>query len=771
MKYTITRVAVLAELLSMMVLPSVTSFSGAKKNFSSDLRRQQQHERRKGLQTTTTILSATSRSNNERDITTSAYANAMMQTLFTGRSNSGGSSSSLVQLDLVGVGYMPITYSNDNDDDGDDNNSKNNKPAQPSNTSKDKQEQEKIQCLFLAPAQRYDPKAKFYAMPIPIASPSRKKLLPLLEAAYRNEAMSKVRCQALNSILVNRDNGLYDNLPWNEWGLGYEKDAAGLPVDEKYRLGKRDAFDRFNGKDWPGRSFSIGNLAARAMYELRLDDDTTPLPNDATFDDDATRQLAKRVLELELKEAAAVLAEAEEEFAISRMEVENGGYDISSNQKLDDMYEAVADRRENLGKVQAAVDDFKSPATASSFMKKFLQGVIDMTTGENDQDEDGKSKKAPYRGAYGYSPYIDSRSDMFDKIYPYNGPFDLLYEIITEQLQADVLGVAIEDSWLLDGLVLGGACVLERTVSSRKETIQIGGESVEISTSNDDENDIAQSGDLKIVECDVEEALGVALASGLGISVERNIWESTRIRAEYRVKQGNEDSPVEEDEVFPVILSVDKESSIRRSVESSQSEEENRRISSPFSGIKSTSGLFSDPSESSGGSSTNEDSNSVKSVEVFDSMSIKEKAALLLSLESFKGRLPRPRVIREAGNTAKPLDDLLLPLIDEGVRRQLKIREAVKNGDTEVASELQQRRSKRQQARELAEAARRDGNDSLADMWNDEAELLSELKADTTQDEESYSTYLDKDEWYERDRASRAKKIKKSSFGNLFDGL
>ena len=48
---------------------------------------------------------------------------------------------------------------------------------------------------------------------------------------------------------------------------------------------------------------------------------------------------------------------------------------------------------------------------------------------------------------------------------------------------------------------------------------------------------------------------------------------------------------------------------------------------------------------------------------------------------------------------------------------------------------------------------------------------MASLRADVTQDEGSYSRFLDRDEWYERDRQATAKRIKKSDFGNLLDGI
>lgn len=74
-------------------------------------------------------------------------------------------------------------------------------------------------------------------------------------------------------------------------------------------------------------------------------------------------------------------------------------------------------------------------------------------------------------------------------------------------------------------------------------------------------------------------------------------------------------------------------------------------------------------------------------------------------------------------------------------------------------------------AKEKAENAREAGSDDVAELWETEAELYESLRADVTQDEGAYSRFLDKDEWYERERLARAKRTKKSSFGTLLDGI
>ena len=53
----------------------------------------------------------------------------------------------------------------------------------------------------------------------------------------------------------------------------------------------------------------------------------------------------------------------------------------------------------------------------------------------------------------------------------------------------------------------------------------------------------------------------------------------------------------------------------------------------------------------------------------------------------------------------------------------------------------------------------------------EEAELYKALRADVTQDEFAYDRFLDRDEWYERETRARLKRLDKSKFGTLLDGV
>ena len=146
--------------------------------------------------------------------------------------------------------------------------------------------------------------------------------------------------------------------------------------------------------------------------------------------------------------------------------------------------------------------------------------------------------------------------------------------------------------------------------------------------------------------------------------------------------------------------------------------------------------------------------NPVRSLDEYDSLSDSDKARTLMTLSNFDGKLPRPRVLRAGANNNEsngkgpgPLDDLLLPLIDESVRRQFLIRDAERRQDFDTVRELKDQKSRRQAVLELANEAKEVGNDDAAALWETEAEFYASLRADVTQDEGSYSRFMDQDEW------------------------
>ena len=99
---------------------------------------------------------------------------------------------------------------------------------------------------------------------------------------------------------------------------------------------------------------------------------------------------------------------------------------------------------------------------------------------------------------------------------PFSSPFEMMKEIINEQLNADVIGCIIEDTSLFTGsTIFGGGVVIKRR--GRKKKLQLNGEEVEFNDDEDDYgNDGIQKGEVMLVECDSDEAIGIGLNCDVG---------------------------------------------------------------------------------------------------------------------------------------------------------------------------------------------------------------------------------------------------------------
>jgi len=297
---------------------------------------------------------------------------------------------------------------------------------------------------------------------------------------------------------------------------------------------------------------------------------------------------------------------------------------------------------------------------------------------------------------------------------------------------------------------------------------------------------------LYVVECFADEAVGMAMASGMPVLVERVVYDRAG-GIQVELDSDAASSVVAENRT---LLSVtDRVPPVRPSdgpylpqVEGERvtSEKESNLVRIPMT---TNPGLFDGPVDGSSAPSSSAGRSAfssfvpVRSLGEYDALTDDAKARLLLKLESFAGTLPRPRAVRspsrvagrDYGDGSPPppsiLDEILLPLIDESVRGQYRIRDAERRGDLDGADALRALASPRQAALERAQRAREDGLEDEALRMEEEAELYGALRADVTQDEMSYSRYLDRDEWYERETRARIKRLDKTKFGTLLDGV
>lgn len=607
-------------------------------------------------------------------------------------------------------------------------------------------------------------------------SPSSSLLLPLMSTnqlrlvsfAVAKRPLSKSVMLGLNSLLVNRDGALFDNLPWSTWSVDPQqrnRDAAGNNINEKFHLGKRDAYYRFMGKDWQGRSLAIGNLALRLKYwleEAEQDKNTEGRRNGQEGEgytdienDESRKAMAIRILQLRVRELRMELADVESQLAVARNNNDDQSSLSPSMAELEEMQSNLSKEIQNYGSDLVELTT-ENKQDVFSFVKNVLERVASWTT------SDGENA-APYRGAMGYAPMLDSKEDVDGSLLSYTSPFDLLKEILEDQLNAKVIGCVLENMSLLRGnTALGGAIVLQRITPTK--TMNLAGEEVEFKDYDEQfGNQGIVGGETMIVECDGDEAIGAAFAYGVPLKVESGLFDQASILAEPTKPNDGKSNHILD--VLPIWRPVDDDLSLE--VEGDVQRSENP---SPISIPRSTMSLFDEiAQEKPRGSTLFPTDTPIKSLEELDGLSDEDKAKTLLEMSNFSGRLPRPRAVRTADTN--PLDVLLLPLIDESVRRQYMIRDAEQRGDLERAAELKASKSRLQKAKEKAEAARKDGMEDLADEWDNEAEFLESLRADVTQDEGSYSRFLDRDDWYERDRQATAKRVKRSSFGTLLDGI
>lgn len=723
---------------------------------------------------------------------------AILEDAFVSETTRSDSSSSLLSLSLVGQGKLALAAR------GSDSEEESNDPTE--NGPRKNRKNPRVTVLVLAPSgksenskdsTKYDPQPVLF---LPLAAPigSRMRLLSLV---YEGKPISSfTNLIQWNLNLINRDGSLFDNIPWNRWTKDPDlknRDSAGNFVDEKFRYGKRDAYNRFWGKDVNEKTVTASK---RIYWEKKLkawldkgEGDTSSI-NDSKSNDTNTDEkdddsgssfslpfLSKRVLELRIQELRMDIAELDSELAIARNNNMANEKDLEERrlEALQILQEAEKNLNDLLSSTPTSSSSASSGSTAewddATLFDKAARWAVDLSMNYRIEKND-----APYRGATGYAPRLSDTKDDSD-VTLYRSPYDLLREILSDQLNAEVIGCVLENtSWLGGTLVLGGAVVLQRRTPVVKKNLM--GEIIKMLDRDEDYGNAIKGGEIFVVECDADEAIGMGLSCDLPVLVEKSIFE----RSSTLGFQNNDDSDADLPEGAILIKDTrvklptwkPTDSGVSLHVEGNEVDGDAERLS-PISMPRTTSSLFDgifEQSSNPGGGATSSSSmfptdNPIQSISQWDSLNNEGKAKTLLEMSNFSGRLPRPRTVRKAPFGDNPLDKILLPLIDESVRREYKIRDAEQRGDINLANELRATKSRRQKAKEKVDKARSEGNEDLANKWDQEAEFLDALRADVTQDEGAYSRFLDRDDWYERERQRTAKRVKKSSFGNLLDGI
>ena len=629
---------------------------------------------------------------------------------------------------------------------------------------------------------------RFTGLPVPLSPSLSQAAVSLLSRAYSSDVrISKSSLLLSNSLLVNRDGGVFDNLPWSTWSIDpllMERDAAGNVVEAKFTFGKRTSYQRFMGKDSRGQSLSVRNMANRIRYILERDENDGDSGQDGVEgktsltvegidnkgDTEMMISLTQRLLQLEIKDTRMEIAECEQCLAIITVSrsLKEGGVDddVVTNEAL-----IIEEEKLTNEGLENAINRLQTAEASLQEVDKAMRSPADSRKEDNRNREFKRTKTRTL-----LSPILDkfeSKEEMFNKsMLQYSSPYELLIDIIDEQLNSKIVGCVLESSSLLEGnLVLGGAILLERKGVTKSSVLM--GEVVKYTDDNDalgNERVLPRS--MYVVECFSDEALGIALASGLPIFVEEGIYNRAGgvpveldVDIAVAIKIENA-SPSVTNRIPPVRLVTPYLPQIEGDRVTSEKESFRVRIPLPTSPQLFDRTIKLDSAASSSVFSTFDP---IGSLEEYDSLTDDGKVRLLLKLESFTGVLPRPRAVRSSrvadkDGLATPslLDELLVPLIDESIRRQYRIRDAERRRDYAEADSLRSLSSPRQIAIERAQQARDDGNEEEARRM-EEAEFYKSLRADATQDESSYSRFLDRDEWYERETQARIKRMNKSN--------
>jgi hypothetical protein len=582
----------------------------------------------------------------------------------------------------------------------------------------------------------------FPALVVPVSVETLQKTstpLSLIELAAAKRPRSWAVLWRWNWAAVHQGK-LFDNVPWSEWSIDpllKQVDAANNPQAEKYSMGKRDAYNKMvYGKD-------LGSVNMTNAADKDANKNAQDVDNSDSLD---WNVLQKRLQQAQIEEIRAQLADLDASIAVVRQESTPTNLQSLEMQRQD-LQDALDACMQEWGMTEANIKDDKD---------------LDISV-----DSLGRPL-APYRGATGYSPQVMTKpTGLWAKLSgpSYSNPYDILTEIIEDQLNAKVVGAVLENTSLLSGTtVLGGLVILQRKTAM--QTTKAAGESISVSDESQDWGNAGVTGGrVYAVECNVDEAVSMSLSCQVPLWAETSVYQ----QASVMVMQGPTKSSNNTDTSksgLTVLRTVDPELSVLMEGQASNMSTTERvaplrlarnSLSLYESIIPSPQAQMQAPTRTTPLFPTD---NPVKSLNQYDSMSNEDKARTLMSSSNFVGQLPRPRVLRQdlvnsdngGKQSVNALDLLLLPLIDESVRRQYQIRDARLRGDKDLVRQLEESKSQRQLIREQADEARLNGDYDRAERLENEARFYDSLRADVTQDEGSYSRFLDRDEWYERSR-------------------
>ena len=555
--------------------------------------------------------------------------------------------------------------------------------------------------------------------------------------------MTKFDLRRQNSIIINHpSNGLYDNLPYH-WYNSNSNSSTQQPTQSLSSFGgKRECYNILLGKDW-------------YLWNTKSKQPATD-ENDVTTSTAATKSLQSRIVQLQQQEFESQIAECDSEIAyllqqqrqeevknvdpsvISSSSQPTGKKDLQYWQQQRDILLEVLGTMTTDQEQKTEIFETSMARTLWSTIQRNLQSIR-----SNEKEMPTPSKPEP----------TSTKSSM-RSVVPYRNTYDMIRSrIIQDMLNADVMGILLENTSLLDGgsgMAMGGLIILQR----KPRTVQFFGESIPLSSAfNGTIND-----DICFVECHVDEAIGMSLACQLPLWVAEESWKRGTVMCACNPyqQQSDTDPLVQQPSIWyaddPELMVLVEGQSLNMTRTERVLPVRIQRITNLYDSMTMVEQQYqpTEPLSPRQSKDLFPTDNIIQSLQQYDQMSIDDKARTFMAMSNVQQiALPRRRVVEQ---NPKIIDDLLIPYIDESVRYEFYIRTAQLSGDMDKVMELKQQQSMRSKVRMYRINAEAASDDSSVEYWDKEVAFYSSLRADVTQDVGSYSKFLDRDEWYERDR-------------------
>jgi hypothetical protein len=549
----------------------------------------------------------------------------------------------------------------------------------------------------------------------------------VLTALRKDAPWSKTTLLRQNYRVIHRTDGIYDQLPYHWWNSNDPESTmpSTLPTSSlNMNLGKRECYNLLLGKDWylwsttPKVTSSVANPTIDATSEGWVNDSAWVLQN--------------RMYTIQVQEYQMKIAECDSEIAYLSVQQDSGSADNDINAELlrywreqrklfVQLLNETVEQQETQMKAQLpSMEASDASKINDSMVSSWIQNMLRSQWSRNETPAG-----------------IADDDRISPKVLPYQNTYDMIRRLICQdRLNADVIGIVLENTCLLDsGLTLGGVIVLQKRRPPQE--VRVLGETISMSSVTLDDESIY------VVECHVDEAIGMGIACDLPVWIESDTWKRGTVMGQPAYSNATTEWAPLDPELSVLPEGQSKRDSITERVLPIQSSRNlnlyDNIVSLPAS--SEAKDLF--PTD-----------NLVRSLSQYDQMSMDDKVRTMFAMSNFQESLPRRRVVLQNPSV---LDQLLLPLVDESVRYEWSLRDAQERNDVARIQELQERQSQRSKAKMNAERANL--SEVEKEYCDKEVEFYSSLRADATQDEGSYSRFLDRDEWYERDRQRMVKRM------------